>query len=1135
MAQLEIAVLGPFTVTLAGRPLTGFRTDKMRALLTYLAVEHAQTHRRAMLAGLLWPEVPETAARHSLSQTLLRLRQLLGDMGAPQPFLLAARYTLRFNPESDFTLDVADFEAGLAVDAAPEARARAVAQYHGEFLSDLWQINSQAFEEWALLKRTHYHLLVLEALETLADDALARDQAAQAAAYARRHIALEPLREIAHRQLMTALARDGRRPEAVAHYADCAALLARELGLAPAPETTALYEHLRAARAPAPLQRALEPHGPENASPPGGARPPFVGRARELAQLDAALALAIRGQGQLRLITGDAGSGKTALLAAFARRALAAHPDLLLLNSSGNAYTGPGDPYWPFLEMLRQLDEAVPGSPFLVHPQAARLEAARTATRAALTAAAPGLLPWLTAALETPPPPLTDRLTRAFLAIAANRPLVLVIDDAQWADRESLNLLLHLGRRLAGQRLLLLGAARADALEPGDPADAAAPPLATVYHELRRHLGAIQLDLAQAEGRPFIDALLDSAPNHLDETFREAFYRRTGGHALFTTELLRALQARGDLIRDARGFWIASARLAWTALPAQVEGVIAARIGQLLPDWQTLLRVASVEGDEFTAAVAADVLGWSEAEVRRRCSGALARQHRLLVPLGVQPVGTTGLARYRFRHLLFQQYCYAQLDAVEQARLHLQVGRALETRYADRAPDISLALARHFELGGAGDKAVTYLLHAGERAIRLGATEEALNLLTRALTLCQQLPPSSTRQQQEADLYLALGNALLAQGWDTDERAHASARAYALGERVGDFAQVARSLVMMADAAIGHGQLPQLAAIGKQLLASAQHPRVANAPSLAAQVALYVDYVWGSLYFFRGDLPEAHQHLTRLSSTSNTAADTLVETTLRVVGHTFLIYVLWLLGYADQALACSQRVLATTRDLEYALLLQFALSLGGIGVHYLRREPRAMQAALHQLAALDTTTDPVILQPWVLLFSGWLRAVDQHDAEGLDVMHQAIQSMEAAESQRGILLQYNLLMDGYLALGQADMALARLDAMQDIINATNLRVAEAEFLRLRGEALRTLAAPEEAAACFQRALIVAREQCAKAWELRAATSLCRLYQAAGQTAKEAAARSQLSEVYGWFTEGFATADLQEAAALLAEA
>ncbi len=741
MAKLDIAVLGPFTVTLAGRPLTDFRTDKMRALLAYLAVENTQIHRRAMLAGLLWPELPEAAAHHNLSQTLFLLRQLLNDVSSVTPFLVTTRYTLYFNPQSDFSLDVAQFENGMAVNVAPEVVAQAVAHYRGESLSDLWQGMSPAFEEWAILKRTHYHLLALDALEALADHYIARGMFDLAADSARRQIALEPLRETAHRQLMTALARAGRLPEALAHYTECIALLARELGLAPAPETTALYEQIRAMRTPEQLL-VLPPQPPLTDA--RLFKVPFVGRTRELAQLDTALTAALCGQGQLRLITGESGSGKTALLAAFTARALAAQPDLLLLNSNGNAYTSSGDPYWSFLEMLRQLSAAPFGSPFLAQAQATRLEAARPATRAALTGAAPGLLHWLNAAPETSPPPLTDLLTRALLAVTAVRPLLLVVDDAQWADRESLNLLLHLARRLAGRRLLLLVAARVDALEPGAPANAA-PSLATVYQELRHTLGAIQLDLTLADGRLFIDALLDSESNRLGEAFREALYRHTGGHALFTTELLQALQERGDLIRDASGFWIARERLLWTTLPARVEGVIATRIGQLLPDWQTLLTVASVEGDEFTAAVVADVLGWSEAEVCRLCSGALARQHRLLVPLGVQQVGETGLARYRFRHLLFQQYCYARLDAVEQARLHLQVGRALETHYADHAPDISLALARHFELGGAWDKAVTYLIHAGEHAGQLAATEEALRLLTHGLTLLQRLPDSPAR------------------------------------------------------------------------------------------------------------------------------------------------------------------------------------------------------------------------------------------------------------------------------------------------------------------------------------------------------------------------------------------------------
>lgn len=177
-----------------------------------------------------------------------------------------------------------------------------------------------------------------------------------------------------------------------------------------------------------------------------------------------------------------------------------------------------------------------------------------------------------------------------------------------------------------------------------------------------------------------------------------------------------------------------------------------------------------------------------------------------------------------------------------------------------------------------------------------------------------------------------------------------------------------------------------------------------------------------------------------------------------------------------------------------------------------------------------------LFQPWMMLFEGWLMAVYQHDADGLGLIQQAIQIWEEkAGSRRGVLTQYNLLIEGYLALGQADAALDDVDTMLDFIDTTDLRVAEAEFRRLKGEALRALDQPEEAEGCFQHTLTVARKQNAKAWELRAAMSLCRLYQATGQAAQLAAARDQLAEVYGWFTEGLDTADLQDAAALLTKA
>ncbi len=1173
MAHLAISLLGQFEVSLDGQPVTCFGTDKTRALLAYLVTEADRVHRRAMLAGLLWPDFPEAAARHNLSQALLLLRQALGDKAqsskAAQSFLLANRKTLRFNPDSDHTFDVATFQAEISVcadyppDQLSPADAQVLAQavdcYRGYFLSTPLRVDSQAFEEWRLLKQTQLHLLALDGLDYLGQYYELRGEFGLVADYARLQIELDPLREAAHRRLMNALAQDNRRPEALAHYATCQALLAEELGIAPAPETTALYEQIRVARSGTvgdrPQRGGEKPQRQTLETWSLGPPLPFVGRSRELVRLEEALASTMAGQGQVVFVTGAAGSGKTALLVAFAQRALAAHADLLFVNGSGNAYTGLGDPYWPFIEMLRQLHGTAVGGSMLSRRQAQRLETTRPVIASLLATCSPDLERLLAGAssigggkeMEVGPnleqPGLFDQITRAMRAIAKQYPLVLLVDDMQWADQASLNLLFHLGRRLSGQRILIAGAFRPDVLHQGyAPSDylheqdeEQRHPLAALVYELQRRRGNIQIDLAQTAGREFIDALMDSEPNHLGAEFWETLYQHTGGNALFTTELLRGMQERGELVRDAQGYWIEGDRIVWDALPARVEGVIAARIGQLLPEWQSLLTVASVEGAEFTAQVLAHVQGIPEAEVSRRLSGALSRYYHLVVPVGVQveraSTGVTSLARYRFRHLLFQKYLYDRLDPVEQAQLHLTVGRALEVLYTERAVQLSLPLARHFELGGDLDKAAAYLLQAGRRAAHLAATEEALRLLTRGLALLKRLDKSPARHQQELELQLALGTALRARAWNMPERAQAFERAYELGRRASDPDQVARTLVMLADIALGRGELDRLTDIGEQLLALAQNTQS------PAQITRFGHYALGVALFFRGQLSEARPHLEQVAATPDIDIDTiarLIETDTYMNNQVWLVYTLWALGYADQAAMCSQHTIAAARDLGYAFSLWFALSVGELSVRHLRREPRAMRAALDQLAALDCDAGPGLFRPWVILFEGWLAVVDDHDPDGLVRLLQALHEWESTGAQGGRAQHRLLLAEAYLTLGQTESALVALDQLLDQISATEIRFFEPEILRLKGETLRRLSHPDEAEACFLNAIAVAQEQTAKAWELRAATSLCRLYQAQRLPSAFEAARQQLAEIYDWFAEGLDTADLQEAAALLEE-
>ena len=277
-------------------------------------------------------------------------------------------------------------------------------------------------------------------------------------------------------------------------------------------------------------------------------------------------------------------------------------------------------------------------------------------------------------------------------------------------------------------------------------------PLEPVVNELKRQFGEIEVDLGQAEDRQFVEALLDSEPNRLGDAFRETLYRQTRGHPLSTVELLRDMQERGDLVQDSEGRWLEGQALDWEALPVQVETVIAERMGRLPePAWE-LLRVASVEGETFTAEVVARVLGATEREVVRQL-GKLDREHRLVSAQEMRRVNGQRLSLYRFRHILFQRYLYNSLGEGERAYLHEDVGAALEALYEEGAEEVAVQLARHFQEAGIAGKAVAYLSQAGDRARGLYAHPEALDCYRRALDLLKELG----EHEQAARMLMKMG------------------------------------------------------------------------------------------------------------------------------------------------------------------------------------------------------------------------------------------------------------------------------------------------------------------------------------------------------------------------------------------
>ncbi len=614
---------------------------------------------------------------------------------------------------------------------------------------------------------------------------------------------------------------------------------------------------------------------------------PFVARGKELAQLDAALAQALAGRGQIRFVTGEAGSGKTALTRAFAQGAQANHQELVVVRSLCSAQTGIGDPYLPFRELLNQLAGTAPavGEDWPAQGDAVErlLPVLATAllergadlfesfvSSAALLSRAEGEgrehEAWL-ARLRTHVGQVQQaggaavaqghifaEYTAVLQQVAVHHPLLLILDDLQWADASSLGLLFHLMRSSERSRILIVGAYRPEEMAPA--AREEAHPLALLVSEAKRSYGGVVVDLdgaGERSGRSFVDALLDGEPNCLGEGFRGALYADTKGHPLFTVELLRDLEGRGVLKRDAEGRWVEPTDMDWGALPARVEGVIEARIGRLPCTLRDLLQAASVEGEEFTAEVVAQVQGQSAREVVRLLSAELDRGHRLVSAQGVAGGGEGQIMRYRFRHYLFQDYLYTSLDGAERSYLHAAVAEALEALYAGRRELVAVQLARHYEAAGRDEQAVDALLLAGERANTLAAETEAVVHFERGLRLVAARPDSPQRQQREFALQVGLGNALVrVRGYSAAETGAAYARAHFLCRQLGD--DLFTILMGLENYYSACGEFDRALALGNELVALGQQ-RHDSRIAVAGHSAL------GAVLFYPGAFPRALAHM----------------------------------------------------------------------------------------------------------------------------------------------------------------------------------------------------------------------------------------------------------------------------------
>ena len=722
MPRLEVRLFGTLRVTVDGRPVTDLGSRRARDLLAYLCLERRRPHSREKLAGLFWPEADEGAAYASLRQALWLLRKTLaaaaGMTPETAPWIAAREREIGLAREGEIWIDVAEFEARLA--AAPPDLEGAVELYEGDLLEG-------CYEDWCAEDRERLRELQLRALGDLVARREAARDLAGAIAAARHLIRVDPLREDVHARLIGLLAANNERGAALRQYQGLTELLGRELGVEPDPSTQRLAAAIRDGRLPggAPASPPAAPPGGAPVTRPGApgavfeaparpavpTRPPperlepkpgLVDRAEAWQAASEAILAAARGAG-LRAVAfvGEPGIGKTRL----ADELLDAAAEAGLLTAEARCYQIEDDvPFQPWADLLRAL-----------------FATAGPVVDSVLAAAPPwraGTLAHLLPELGTPAPATgTPELERSRLFeatawlvgdVCAARPLVLALDDLQWADDGSLALLHYVLRRSPGARLaVVLGIRPAtvgrDALEP---LAAGGVPLTTVA------LGPLPADET---------AVLARSLGVTDPALLTRIAAESGGNPFFVTELSRAAPAGvhpGEPL----------------AVTPALRRLVTDRLAGLGPDVRRVAELAAVMGRTFDLATLERGTDLDERRVLEALGQLLAAG--IAVESGIED-------RYDFSHETYRETLEAGLHAAERRRVHARIAEVLGASLATEPERVAGPLARHLRAAGEARRAARVALIAAELARRLASNEEAARHYEFALEVLAAEPPTA--------------------------------------------------------------------------------------------------------------------------------------------------------------------------------------------------------------------------------------------------------------------------------------------------------------------------------------------------------------------------------------------------------
>ncbi len=811
---------------------------------------------------------------------------------------------------------------------------------------------------------------------------------------------------------------------------------------------------------------------------------PFVARKHEMMQLHKWFRYVLQEKRQIVFVTGESGLGKTTVVDTFLAEANA-HDTVWIGHGQCIEHYGAGEPYLPIWEALGHLVRITDGDK-IIHEL--RSSAPTWLAQMPALVSESDLDAMQKKAHGATQQRMLREMAEALEALTVIRPIILWLDDLQWSDPSTLDLIAWLARRRTPARLLLIGSYRpTDTLENSHP-------LRSLKHELVLHRQCVELPLpwlTEAEVAQYLALRL--SPNQFAPALAAALTQCTGGNPLFLDALVEDLVQR-KVIVNAEQHWQLTTEVDEVKrnVPESLRHMVELKIERLTQEEQQVLEVASLLGVTFTAKAVAAGLDTAAELVEERCD-ELVRRGKFLRANGTRPWPDESLTpQYAFLHVLYQQVLYARLNEGKRARLSHRIGIRLEETYGERAPELAAELGLYFERGQDAQRAVTYLQLAAENAVQQSAFREALEHVGKGLTLVNQLPGTTDRLQQELGLQLTRSATLVSiHGFASDEVKAAYDQVDTLCRRTGDLPQFFPAL----------GSLHSFYSTrGDQTIAKEYAERLLH-------VAQRSQHLWhlpeahnamGITLFFQGELSSALQHfeqcLALLDQLGHCEKQTLTSPDLAVSSLSHQAILLYQLGDAKHAQKRIQQACVRAEGLAHPTSMASAYSWSAL-LAQLRHQAEAVHQQAETLINLALEHELPFWPAVGLIHVGWAFAHQGQSKKGIACLRQGLDVLHASGVVRGSTFWLAALTEAYEKSGRFDEAHTTLTKAFSIMENTGERVYEAELYRLKGELRLTQKSKgrkaesshhtyQEAEKCFLKAVEVAKLQGAKSLELQ---------------------------------------------------